>query len=421
MKKFIKTTAVLFALIVAIFCTCSNDSGSSNNQPDYNMTGTYTFNNQGGSCTWSFTADGNYQCSGYGFIGIKTGTWSAKGNDITISYSAGSTVSGKEVFTVQENGNQLTLTLKDGPVSNVLVSFSLAAKSVVLTKTSSSGNNGGGNTAITLNSISELKTYLSEQPDNSEDNPYLIKLKVSDLGGDSYTDGSVGYILRRNEDKYVSLDLSGSTITSIGDKAFSDCVITSITIPNSVTSIGDEAFSDCVITSITIPDSVTSIGDKAFYSSWLTSVTIGNGVKSSGDKAFSFCGMLASVTIPDSVTSIGDGAFYNSSLGRGVTIGNGVTRIGSGAFSYTQLYNVTIPNSVTFIGRGAFSYTELSEVTFAIGSNISTIEDDAFPEGSRTGYGSMGGNALREAYYTTGGKAGTYKRTTNGSIWTKQP
>ena len=146
MKKFMKTTIVWFALIAVVFCTCKDDSDSGNSQPDnkqpnYNMTGTYTFSNTGGICTWIFTADGYYQCTGYGFTGKKTGTWSASGNDVTISYAAGSTVSGKEVFTVQANGNQLTLTLKDTSAltSLVLNTFMLNAKSVTLTKTSSSG------------------------------------------------------------------------------------------------------------------------------------------------------------------------------------------------------------------------------------------------------------------------------------------
>jgi len=51
-----------------------------------------------------------------------------------------------------------------------------------------------------------------------------------------------------------------------------------VRIPNSVTSIGDRAFSGCELTSITIPESVTSIGDWAFAQNRLTSITINTNV-----------------------------------------------------------------------------------------------------------------------------------------------
>jgi len=87
-------------------------------------------------------------------------------------------------------------------------------------------------------SIPEMKAWLDEQPDNTRNKPYRIKLNVDDLLGSALTDGSAGNALRGNSDKYVSLDISGSTFTSIGQEAFSWCEsLTGVTIPNSVTSV----------------------------------------------------------------------------------------------------------------------------------------------------------------------------------------
>ena len=81
------------------------------------------------------------------------------------------------------------------------------------------------------------------------------------------------------------------SVTSIGKRAFQNCVLTSVTIPNSATSIGQGAFALCTgLTSVTIPNSVTSIGGAAFSGcTGLTSVTIPNSVTSIGWSAFSGC------------------------------------------------------------------------------------------------------------------------------------
>ena len=104
-----------------------------------------------------------------------------------------------------------------------------------------------------------------------------------------------------------------SSVTSIGDYAFSDCrSLSEIVIPSSVTSIGDHAFSDCYsLSEIVIPSSVTSIGDSAFSScKSLSEIVIPSSVTSIGDSAFSDCYSLSEIVIPSSVTSIGDSAFY---------------------------------------------------------------------------------------------------------------
>ena len=105
-----------------------------------------------------------------------------------------------------------------------------------------------------------------------------------------------------------------SSVTSIGDLAFSDCrSLSEIVIPSSVTSIGDSAFDTCSsLSEIVIPSSVTSIGNHAFSDCLsLSEIVIPSSVTSIGNGAFSWCLSLSEIVIPSSVTSIGDGAFYN--------------------------------------------------------------------------------------------------------------
>jgi hypothetical protein len=123
--------------------------------------------------------------------------------------------------------------------------------------------------AQSLNSTDELEAYLDQQPANSPDKPIKVAMKINE----NMIMDIVEVIWESG--KYVSLDLSGSPLTTIPDGAFAYCAaITGITMPNNLTSIGWAVFSDCTnIASITIPKSVTNVGAGAFWG-WTASQTI---------------------------------------------------------------------------------------------------------------------------------------------------
>jgi hypothetical protein len=219
--------------------------------------------------------------------------------------------------------------------------------------------------------------------------------------------------------------VKGEAVTAIGDRAFFNNQLTSVTIPNSVTTIRDNAFLRNLLTSVIIPDSVTTIGASAFAGNQLTSVTIGNSVTTIGASAFAL-NRLTSVTIGNSVTTIRDNAFLRNLL-TSVIIPDSVTTIGVNAFAFNRLTSVTIGNSVTTIGYSAFSNNQLTSVT--IGNSVTTIGGFAFYGNNKLTSVTIGANVSMQKdsfdnnftnfYNKNGKKAGTY--TYSNQKWTYKP
>jgi hypothetical protein len=182
---------------------------------------------------------------------------------------------------------------------------------------------------------------------------------------------------------------NGFPVTSIGQNAFLDADVTSVSIPVGVTSIGKDAFRDCFhLNNVTIPNGVTNIGIGAFDGcSFLFGVTIPDSVTSMGASAFSDTG-LTNVIVPDGLTNISAFAFYVCVRLTRVEISGGITSIDQYAFAYcSSLTNVTIPKSVTDIGDAAFTNCVSLTGIYFLGNAPTNIGSNVFfGDGNATAY-----------------------------------
>jgi hypothetical protein len=181
-------------------------------------------------------------------------------------------------------------------------------------------------------------------------------------------------------DIVIPEELDGFVVTGIGDSAFLDQDISSITLPESVTSIGWEAFANNGINSLNLPGSLQFINDYAFENNQIDLLTFPPSIVSIGFGAFRN-NSLDSVLFSDGITTIGQDAFAENLLGT-VYIPDSVTNLEWGAFRDNQLTTVEISNSILIIRAATFENNQLTSVT--ISENINHIESSAFASNSLT-------------------------------------
>ncbi len=148
------------------------------------------------------------------------------------------------------------------------------------------------------------------------------------------------------------------------------------TISNSIRIIGDNAFRNSKLKSITVPNSVKKIEAYAFKNcNYLQSINIPLGIKTIENHTFSSCKSLLNINIPESVTSIGKYAFYSCSSLTSVTLPNNIEKIKNYAFrECSSLKSINIPNSVNELGTKTFIYcSSLTSITSQI-RNLNKVE-----------------------------------------------
>ena len=249
----------------------------------------------------------------------------------------------------------------------------------------SSGGNTSGVIEVQINNGADLYNAQSQIDTNTADistNAAAIALNTANAypyttdfqGGVAQTrdlsniDNGDGY---KNETTLTSIYI-GSKVVSIDLEAFLGASgLTEIKIPSTVTTIGQSAFSGSGLTSVTIPNSVTSIGDFAFSGcSSLHTAVVGNNVPTIPVFALSYCPLLSSVSIGSGVTAIGLSAFELCTGLTSISIPSGVNSIGLNAFSgCTSLGSISInAASAPTLGSDAFLNVSATTVEVPIGA-----------------------------------------------------
>lgn len=169
-------------------------------------------------------------------------------------------------------------------------------------------------------------------------------------------------------DKVAEVYTVPADVRKIGDYSFKDNVgVKSVVFADADKDleIGQYAFQNSSIESVTLPDRLVSIALYAFSGcASLKTVTFGDSCKLStiGDRAFEKCASLTEISLPDLTTSIGAYAFAECSSLKNVNFSENsqLINIGQNAFrSCAALVEFTAPKTLVNLGKPSTTDTVL--------------------------------------------------------------
>jgi hypothetical protein len=187
------------------------------------------------------------------------------------------------------------------------------------------------------------------------------------------------------KNKIAIISIGGSSMTHIGNYAFSDMPLIgglgSNFFPSSLKSIGHGAFDGCKsLDNVVFNEGLESIGSDAFDGctrlGMLYGLVLPASLKSIDEYAFAHCTSLRQCSMdgcPD-ITELPDGLFNGCSSLYDIELPPNLISIGNYAFLGCKfMFAITIPNSVRTVGGSAFKDTDLKGIIFP--SSVSSIGD----------------------------------------------
>jgi hypothetical protein len=204
--------------------------------------------------------------------------------------------------------------------------------------------------------------------------------KIEKIGGSAFEGSAISGAITLNR------------LHTIGDYAFRDTAITSVSHLGSVTyiprgtflgckelksvslsgidTIGHEAFKDCIALTDVNLYGVKNILESAFCHSGLTSLNLGDSVTAIGRSAFAECESLNTAILNSSIRVIPERAFSGcTSLNSVENLPDGLTEIGAYAFEKTAMKKkeLRMPPTLTYVGEYAFKDADSPLVYVAAG------------------------------------------------------
>lgn len=157
-----------------------------------------------------------------------------------------------------------------------------------------------------------------------------------------------------------ALDLSETDVTVIPNEQFeketNKCeFLHEMILPNALESIGDKAFYNSLVTTLSFPSTLENIGKEAFYNSHITKAILPDSMTSIGKYAFYGCKNLTTVNYPKNLTYVPQCCFqycYNLNT---FTLPYGLEEIEGWAFENAYKFNPRLPETMIAIGTYAFA------------------------------------------------------------------
>lgn len=250
--------------------------------------------------------------------------------------------------------------------------------------------------AIMFSAVSASAYDFSAKTGNGTDIFYNInpdgKTVTVTYGGSKYNVSSLEI------PQEVSHDGVTYTVTAIGNKAFQEAKVNTITLPNTITEFQSYAFCLSSIREFNYPSNLKYIRSRVFDGTQINNGDLPEGLETIEEGAFARtrikelylpptlttiesmafygCDYISEVAIPGSVRIISRSAFSNCRSLSKVTFGEGVEELEGACFEYTPLSEIEIPSSVTILGQSCFAGNKIKELILP--NTIRSIGESCF-------------------------------------------